>query len=75
VNPTLSVTGIEPCLCPILIKEKGGNMDKERDLQEECDERNKTSEEYIRAHYGNSYGPRRTYHWEVRGNELCLVEE
>lgn len=50
-------------------------MEEERDLQRECDERNQSSEEYIKAHYGDSIGPRRTYHWEVRGNGLCLVED
>lgn len=48
---------------------------KEEKAQKEVDERNRESEAYIRAHYGNSYGPRRQYHWEVRGGEPCLVEE
>jgi len=47
----------------------------EEELQKECEERQRTSDEYIRQHYGNSIGPRRRSHWEVGGGELCSVED
>ena len=47
----------------------------EQELQKECEERQRISDAYIKQHYGNSIGPRRRYHWEVRCGELCLVEE
>jgi hypothetical protein len=47
----------------------------EEEAQKEVDERNAISEAYIRQHYGDSIGPRRRYHWEVRGGEPCLVED
>ncbi len=47
----------------------------EEEVKKEIEERNKHSESYIEAHYGNSYGPRRRYHWEERGGEPCLVED
>lgn len=47
----------------------------EEELQKGCEERQKISDEYIRQNYGDSIGPRRRYHWEVRGGQLCLVEE
>ena len=51
-------------------------MSEEDSLQKECDERNEQTGAYIDSHYGpDSYGPRRSYHWEVQGNQLCLVEE
>ncbi len=48
---------------------------KEEKAQKEVEERNRHSKAYIAQHYGNSIGPRRRYHWEVRGGEPCLVEE
>lgn len=49
-------------------------MKEERDLQKECDEKNQSSEEYRQAHYGEG-SSRRTYHWEVVGNNVVLVED
>lgn len=50
-------------------------MSEERDLEQECRERQAESDAYIKAHYGDSIGPRRRSHWEVRGGELCSVED
>ena len=47
----------------------------EEEAKKEVEERNEHSKAYIEQHYGDSYGPRRSYHWEVRGGEPCLVEE
>ena len=46
-----------------------------KDIHRECEERNAENEAYIKAHYGNSIGPRRRSHWEVIGGELCSVED
>jgi len=50
-------------------------MREEKSIEEECKERQRISDAYIKQHYGNSIGPRRRYHWEVRGGGLCLVED
>lgn len=47
----------------------------EEELQEECKERQRISDAYIKQHYGNSIGPRRRSHWEVRGGQLYSVED
>ena len=47
----------------------------EKELQKECAERNRDSEAYIKAHYGDSIGPRRRSHWEVRCGQLTSVED
>jgi hypothetical protein len=47
----------------------------EQKLQEECKADNELHDAYIESNYGSSYGPRRTYRWEVRGGEKVLVEQ
>lgn len=47
---------------------------RQKDLQKECDESNAQSAAYIRTHYENG-SPRRNYHWEVKNNQKCLVED
>ncbi len=47
----------------------------EQELKEECKERQRISDAYVAQHYGNSIGPRRRSHWEVRCGELTLVED
>lgn len=47
----------------------------EASARKECEERQAISDEYSRLHYGDSEGPRRSYHWEVQDGEAVLVEE
>ena len=47
----------------------------EEQARKECEERQAHSDAYIKNHYGDSIGPRRRFHWEVRGGEPCLVED
>ncbi len=48
----------------------------EKEAQKRVDEGNQQNEAHIQ-HYNDvgSYGPRRSYHWEVQGNQPCLVED
>ena len=49
-------------------------MKKTQDeLQKECDKDNE--EIMARREALTGYGPRRNYHWEMRGGQKCLVEE
>lgn len=48
---------------------------EQKELQKECKERQKISDAYIKQNYGDSIGPRRRSHWEIRGGELCSVED
>lgn len=48
----------------------------EEEAQKEVDEGNQRID--ARNEHCNSvgsYGPRRSFHWEVRGGEPCLVED
>ena len=47
----------------------------QQELKKECKDRQRITDAYIKQHYGNSIGPRRRSHWEVRGGGLCLVED
>lgn len=56
-------------------QEGGMTTEREDELQEECDKDNASSNSYIKQHYGQSYGPRRTYTWKVIAGQKCLVED
>lgn len=47
----------------------------EEESQKECEKRQAHSDAYRAAHYGDSVGPRRGYHWESQGGEPVLVED
>jgi hypothetical protein len=49
---------------------------KEEEAQKIVDEGNQRIEARIQhCNEVGSYGPRRSFHWEVRGGEPCLVED
>lgn len=48
----------------------------EEEAQKTVDEGNQRVEAEIQhCNEVGSYGPRRSFHWEVRGDEPCLVED
>ena len=51
-------------------------MTSEEKAQKRVDEGNQQIKAEIRhCNEVNSYGPRRSAHWEVRGGQPCLVED